>query len=122
MLTNEELDIIQHATGRNYTPRRVRNYFLAGAGPDLSICRSLVDRGFMRGGQAVGWCAGDTHFSVTPEGESAYFAQRPQKSLSRSQKRYRDWLAADSSLKFGEWLRQRQYDHEGAWVPRDGDL
>jgi hypothetical protein len=29
-VTKEELDIIEHATGRNYNPRRVRNYFLAG--------------------------------------------------------------------------------------------
>ena len=40
-MTKEELDIIEHATGRNYNPRRVRNYFLAGKdSKDLALCRS----------------------------------------------------------------------------------
>ena len=114
MLTKAELDIIEHATGRNYTPRRDRNYFLAGEGSeDLALGRSLADRGFMRGGQSIGWCASDTHFAVTPQGEAAYFAQRKPKTLSRGQRRYRDWLSEDGPLKFGEWLKQRQYDRQG---------
>ena len=34
-------------------------------------------------------------------------------TLSRGQRRYRDWLSEDGPLKFGEWLKQRQYDRQG---------
>ena len=44
MLTNEELDIIQHATGRNYTPRRVRNWCLPKGGQSPRAKASPVPR------------------------------------------------------------------------------
>ena len=83
-VTKEELDIIEHATGRNYNPRHDRNYFMAGKdSKDLAICRSLAERRFMRGGQAIGWCDNDSHFTVTEAGEREYLRLRPPPKLTR---------------------------------------
>lgn len=105
-VTKDELDIIQHATGRNYNPRHVRNYFLAGKdSKDLALCRLLTERGFMRGGQTIGWCADDVHFTVTEAGEREYLRLRPPPKLTRSQQRYEQFLQEDSGMKFGDWLK-----------------
>ena len=115
-MTKEELDIIEHATGRNYNPRHDRNYFMAGKdSKDLAICRSLTERRFMRGGQAIGWCANDSHFTVTEEGEREYLRLRPPRKLTRSQQRYEQYLREDSCMKFGEWLRCQAYKREVTW-------
>ena len=115
-MTKAELDIIEHATGRNYNPRHVRNYFLAGKdSKDLALCRSLTERGFMRGGQKIGWCANDSHFTVTEAGEREYLRLRPPRKLTRSQRRYEQFLQEDSGMKFGDWLRSKPYKREVAW-------
>jgi hypothetical protein len=115
-VTKEELDIIEHATGRDYNPRHDRNYVLVGKGSrDLEVCRSLTERGFMRGGQEIGWCANDSHFTVTEAGEREYLRLRPPPKLTRSQQRYEQYLREDSGMKFGEWLKCQAYKREVAW-------
>lgn len=106
-MTNEELDIIQHATGRNYEPRRERNLYMAGPGSkELAICRDLKQRGFMDGGHEIAMCDNEACFHVTEEGEREYLRLRPPQKRSRGKERYRQFLREDSVLKFGEWLKQ----------------
>lgn len=117
-MTNAELDIIQHATGRNYNPRHDRNSYCAEVGSsDWHICHSLVKRGFMLAGRTINGGA-DQYFSVTAGGESAYVKQRPPARLTRGQKRYQEFLLQDSGIPFGEWLRQRSLhvkEEGGGW-------
>ena len=115
-MTKEELDIIEHATGRNYSPRHERNYFLAGKdSKDLALCRSLTERGFMQGGQEIGWCENDSYFTVTEAGKREFLRLRPPPKMTRSQQRYEQYLREDSCMKFGEWLKCQAYKREVAW-------
>jgi hypothetical protein len=110
------LNAFEHVTGRNYNPRHDRNYVLVGKGSrDLEVCRSLTERGFMRGGQEIGWCANASHFTVTEAGEREYLRLRPPPKLTRSQQRYEQYLREDSGMKFGEWLKCQAYKREVAW-------
>jgi hypothetical protein len=86
-LSPEQLDLIEHATGRNYTPKRDRNWLLVD-GKDRDLCRELVRLGFMVESCTVEWCAGETHFTVTPLGVRAYLRQRPEQRISRGRQRY----------------------------------
>lgn len=106
-MTHEELDIVQHATGRNYTPKRERNSYCAGVGSsDWHLCHRLVKRGFMLGHRTINEGA-DQYFSVTPDGVAAYLKQRRPDRLTPGQKRYQEYLRQDTPVPFGEWLRQR---------------
>lgn len=105
-LSPEHLDLIEHATGRNYTPKHDRNWLLVD-GKDRELCREMVAAGLMTEGKTIDICAGETHFTVTSSGIAAYLRQRPEKRRSRGQQRYRDWLREDSGLRFGEWLSLR---------------
>lgn len=105
-LSPAQLDLIEHATGRNYTPKRDRNWLLVD-GKDRDLCREMVRLGFMVESCTVEWCAGETHFTVTPLGVRAYLRQRPEKRISRGRQRYLSWLREDSGLRFGDWLKER---------------
>ena len=72
-------------------------------------------RVIMRGGQEIGWCANDSHFTVTEAGEREYLRLRPPRKLTRSQQRYEQYLREDSCMKFGEWLKCQAYKREVAW-------
>ncbi len=103
-LSKQQLEIIQHALGVDQYGRgqMYRNHFCAGGG-DETICRELVDLGYMttftRSYLPYYNC------TVTEAGKAAMLAQSPQPpKLTRSQKRYRAFLDADSGLSFREWL------------------
>jgi hypothetical protein len=89
--------------------RPTRDYYLYPAGdPDVE---ALVAAGFFRDCGARAWLCGDTTYRCTDEGTAhgcALFAKREaaKPTLSRSQKRYRQFLSEDSSLRFGEWLKE----------------
>lgn len=98
MLTPRQLEILQHALGldeygrfpRNWTDY-TRNHFAAGAGDEPS-CRELISLGYMKEHARTGTFP---YFNCSP---------KPPK-LTRSQRRYRDFLDADSGLSFGEWMK-----------------
>ncbi len=103
-----QLRILQHALGVDQYGRghHHRNYFVTGEGSaDYGHCLQLVDAGLMTrtpGTAITGW---DDLFCATPEGID-YVAQHspaPPK-LTRSQKRYLEFLNADSGLSFAEWI------------------
>jgi hypothetical protein len=107
---NHDLHILQHSLGVDQFGQgeRYRNHFVTGPGSkDYDQCVDLVIRGLMtrRAGNAV--TGGDDLFLVTPAGV-AYMEQHSPKppQLTRSAKRYRDFLAADAGTEFGEWLKR----------------
>lgn len=105
------LQILQHSLGLDQygDGNQYRNHFCTGPGStDFDDCRALVAEGLMteRAGNALS--GGDSVFHVTPKGIDFVAlnspARPPEPKLTRSQKRYREYLRAESSLTFAEWI------------------
>jgi hypothetical protein len=106
-MTTEQLHICQHALGLdNYGQGSgYRNHYVAGT-DDAARCRELVALGHMREYPASELSGGDPVFTVTEVGRSAVRAEIPRPpKLTRSQIRYQQFLAEDSGMTFGEWLK-----------------
>lgn len=111
MSAPEQLHILQHSLGLDEygQGKTYRNHFVTGPGSDdYDDCLALVAAGFMTRRAGTQLTGGDDLFLVTPAGEAhvAETSPKPPK-LTRSQRRYDDFLAADSGMRFGEWLRYR---------------
>lgn len=119
------LHILQHSLGVDQYGRgqQYRNYFATGSGSDdYDHCVALVEQGLMVSRKS-GLAPDMDLFHVTPDGK-AYVAEHspPPPKLTRAQRRYREFLNADSSESFGEWLKRqvRRAQHEreygSAWL------
>jgi len=114
-LTANQLQILQHALGLDQYGQGAinRNHFCAG-GPDEEVCRFLVEVGYMREHPTTGVFP-YYNCSVTRAGKGLVLLESPAPpKLTRSQRRYRDFLRVDTGRKFGEWLK----DTTGAEVRR----
>ena len=109
------LHILQHALGRDEYGRRprgrdddYRNHYCIGPRCDgFDLCRSAVEQGLMREHAPREISGGDHIFVVTLGGEAYIKEHSPTPpKVSRSRARYLRWLAEDSSLRFGEWLKR----------------
>jgi hypothetical protein len=106
MLSPAELQILQHSLGwdRYGQGHSTRNHFCAGAA-DEPICRGLVEKGYMQEHRTTEVFP-YYNVSVTAEGRKACSEQSPKPpKLTNSQQRYRRFIAHDSGLSFGEWLK-----------------
>ena len=107
-LTKEQLQILQHSLGVDECGQgeMYRNHFCAG-GCDETLCRELVDMGYMQQHLTTKWLP-YFNVSVTPDGIAAMVRESPKPpKLTRSQKRYRQFLRADTGRPFGEWLKDQ---------------
>lgn len=109
----EQLSILQHTLGLDAhgRGRAYRNSYVVGPGCDgYERCRELVELGLMvehRGSELSG---GSPVFRATAAGEAWVRSESPPPPrLTRSQQRYRRYLDADSSFKFGEWLKLERF-------------
>lgn len=109
MVDSKRIHVLQHSLGLNRYGQgeSYRNYYVAGAGHhSMPTLEALVSEGLMHRfvGNAV--TGGDDCFKVTDAGR-AYVAEHSPKppKLTRSQRRYEDFLAADCGMRFGEWLK-----------------
>lgn len=111
VLSPEQLRILQHSLGveqygrtpKGFTPY-TRNHFCAGA-EDEPICRELIALGYMQQHRTTEVFP-DFNCSVTELGKKAMREASPQPPvLSRSQRRYRNFLDADLDCSFREYLR-----------------
>lgn len=106
-LTERDLEILRHSLGLNErTNEPYRNNYAANPG-DLDY---LVDAGAMFKGRAIP--GGLQYYHVTPEGieaaKKSHEARKPK--LTRSQRRYRDYLRVDGCFdSFGHYLKYQQY-------------
>jgi hypothetical protein len=107
-MTPEQLHILQHSLGvdKYGQGEQYRNHFCAG-GKDEATCRELVALGYMQQHATT-----DTfpyfNCSVTEAGKRAMAEASPAPpKLTRSQKRYREFLRADCGMRFSEWLRAK---------------
>jgi hypothetical protein len=107
-VTPRQLEILQHAISADQYGRRkqfdTRNFCCAGV-DDEPTCRELVALGYM-----VQHARTEAYpyfnCSVTDAGKKAMRDESPAPpKLTRSQKRYQDYLSADSSMNFGEWMK-----------------
>lgn len=110
-MTPAQLHILQHSLGLDQYGQgdAYRNHYVAGPDCDgYEECRALVDVGMMEERRASDLTGGMPCFIVTTEGID-YVRRKSERApkLSRGQRRYREWLRADSGLSFGEWLRQQ---------------
>ena len=105
---NRKLQILQHCLGLDQygEGRQYRNYFVTGPGSaDYDDCLALVSDGLMTERAGNELSGGYPVFCVTPKGgDFVKFNSPARPPESRSQKRYRAWLAQDCGLSFAEWL------------------
>lgn len=109
MMSAEQLHILQHSLGvdKYGQGQMYRNHFCAGGG-DEGICRQLITLGYMRQHRTTGVFP-DFNCSVTEKGKAAMRSESPRPPrLTRGQKRYLQFLNADSGESFGEWLKRRK--------------
>lgn len=117
-VTQEQLHILQHALGLDKYGQGTmyRNHFCAGSS-DESVCRDLVALGYMQEHPRTTWLP-YFNCSVTDAGKAAVKTESPKPpKLTTGQKRYREFLKADSGLKFGEWIKQKRQPLEYREAP-----
>jgi hypothetical protein len=110
----QQLDILRHTIGEDLhgDTFQKRNHYVAG-GDDVTLCRELVELGYMVEHRATDLSGGDPWFHVTQEGNAFVAQHRVEKpKLSRSKKRYLNYLNSDSWLSFGEWLKFKHYKED----------
>lgn len=101
-----QLQILQHSLGLDQYGQgpQYRNHFCAG-GMDEEVCQSLVEAGYMQQHPTTE-AYPYYNCSVTRAGKEAVLRESPKPpKLSRSQRRYREFLKADTGYGFGEWLK-----------------
>lgn len=110
-MSPDHLGVLCHSLGLDDRGRgrAYRSHFVTGPGSkDWKACNALVDAGLMTKHEPRELTGGDFLFVVTDAGREAvraHFAALPNVKESRSKARYLSFLAEDSGLRFGEWLR-----------------
>jgi hypothetical protein len=115
-ISASQLHILQHSLGldRYGEGRQFRNHFCTGPGcTDYEDCMAMVDYGLMRLCDHRVIYGGDSAFQVTHGGieyVALHSPKRPsEKKMTRSQKRYWQYLRTDCNESFGEWLKNGWY-------------
>lgn len=105
---DSKLHILQHSLGLNQYGEgsMYRNHFVTGAGSqNYPLCQALVADGLMVEHSNHALVGGDSIFVVTSKGvDYVALNSPPAPKLTRSQKRYRDWLSADCGMTFAQWI------------------
>lgn len=108
-MDTKHLHILQHSLGLDQYGRGTfyRNHFVTGDGSkDFADCMAIVALGFMTRSSGTALSGGDDVFTVTDTGRAAVIAESPAPpKVSPAKQRYHDWLAADCSMTFIEWLK-----------------
>jgi hypothetical protein len=114
-MTPAQLHVLQHALGVDQYGQggMYRNHFCAG-GADETLCRELVALGYMKTwphADERGEVPGYPYYncSVTEEGKAAMLRESPAApKLTRSQRRYRAYLKADTGFSFREFMEMEK--------------
>lgn len=118
-LTQSQLHILQHTRGldQHGCGTWYRNHFCASPGHgDWDDLKALESLGLMKEGRRPNeLTGGDYVFYVTEAGDAAIKQQSPPPPrLSPAKQRYRDWLDADTSTPFIEWVTLRTQDQKAS--------
>ena len=124
-MTSAKLHMLQHSLGADEfgRGRQYRNHFVTGEGSiDHPHCMALVEMGLMTKHRGSALTGGDDLFHVTDAGKRYMAEQSPAPpKLTRSQTRYHEYLDADSSDSFADWLKRGGYKPR-PYVTHDGDV
>jgi hypothetical protein len=116
MTRDPDLHILQHALGLDDYGQgsAYRNHFVASPSSAITwaMCMAHVEAGRMVRHEPREMFGGeDCYCFVVTEPGRQYVREHsprpPRVHLTRSQRRYREFLQSDSGLSFGEWLRAR---------------
>ena len=113
-MTKSQLRILQHSLGIDQygKGKMYRNHFCAG-GEDETVCRELVALGYMRVFAPNESPLPYYNCAVTEAGKKAVLSESPKPpKLTRSQKRYREFLSWDCGT-FREFLEMQKNRHRG---------
>ncbi len=108
-MTPSQLQILQHALGvdRYGQGKRYRSHFCTG--PECNNwddCQALVAADLMQEHKSSQLSGGNSIFTVTGSGVLAMITESPAPpKLTRSQKRYQEWLDADNGMTFCEFIK-----------------
>lgn len=116
-MSPEQLHIIQHSLGcdkygisiNRFPCEKLyyRNHYVSDPTPDLTW---LVDEGYMTCSKGNELSGQMNVYRVAGKGISAMKKESPPTpKLTRSQKRYKEYLHEESSWSFGEWLKYGGY-------------
>ena len=110
---SDRLHILQHALGVHRYGRgeQYRCHFVTSPGSDdYAPCMELVAAGLLVRRDPSALTGGSHCFLVTDAGRQ-YVRDHspPPPKLTRAQRRYRDWLAADNGMRFGEWIKRWEH-------------
>ena len=114
VLTQSQVEILRHAIGADGYGRRVvdRNHFVTDKESfDGQVCESLVRLQLMDDFGPQGDITGGMNlYRSTDAGFRAVSMNSPKPpKLTSSQRRYQQFLDADSGLTFFEWLKTKRY-------------
>lgn len=102
---------MQHALGLDQYGKGAayRSHYVAGPGSgEWQLLTEMTTEGLLINFGSGEMYGGDYCFAVTDRGREYVHANSPKPpKLTRSQRRYRDFLDADSGLSFYEWLTSR---------------
>lgn len=108
-VTSAMLSVLRHAVGQDQYGKSQgqRNHFVTDAGTgDYAVCQELVASGLMQRYKGNELSGGADIFCATPKGlETLEQHREAPPKLTPGQKRYRQYLAFDCGLSFGEWLK-----------------
>jgi hypothetical protein len=112
--TKKALELMRHALRLNDKPISYRNYFVTSKqSTDYPIIELSLKAGYMTEGRKLGFLPeSDSYYYVTEAGKQFVdqHISAPEK-LTRSQRRYRTYLSADSGECFGDWLKNKYWDN-----------
>ena len=109
------LRILQHSLGLDQYGQgsQYRNHYVAG-GDDVALCRELVSLGHMLEQSASTMTGGSPLFNVTRAGINAVRFESPTPpKLTRSQRRYLEYLNADCFDSFHHFLKYTELQRKG---------
>lgn len=108
----DPMDLLLHTLGLNeHHDDPWRNYFVTVQGGGYAAALDgLVDQGLMVRSDAPGFCpSGSVLYRATDLGKAQAVTEnrRRKPKLTRSQRRYREWLDLSDTcdITFGDWLR-----------------
>ncbi|MBB4520521.1 UNVERIFIED_ORG: hypothetical protein M2435_001301 [Rhizobium sophorae] len=109
MMDAKQLHILQHSLGIDQygRGRMYRDHFVTGEGSDdHADCMALTAPGYLTRRANVPMYGGSDLFRVTDAGKRAVVEASPAPpKISAAKQRYLDYLDADSSMPFGQWLK-----------------
>ena len=105
--TLQQIELLHHTLGLRPDRREpFRNYFVAGPGHhDMAGLEALERLGLMGRHRAPSFCdPSDVVFYTTDKGQALALEMLPEPPPPPKHSQHREWIDADSSLSFSEWL------------------